>query len=132
MTCAQWSVEELLDLLGGSVDFKREEARRYAISLAELIEDRNRLAARVAELREQLQGARRAACIWVVGSGWGDGSGCGGSSQDTKSAAQRLQDKKDACLVLGWPVEEVWPEDKDEFGEFIESQGRDPVKENKE
>ena len=121
MTCDQWSVEELLGLLGDSVDFKGGEARRYATSLAALIEDRNRLAARVAELREQLQGARRAACIWVVYS-----------SQGTKSAAQRLQDKKDACLGLGWPVEEVWPEDKDEFGKFIESQGKDPVKENKE
>lgn len=129
MTCDEWSVEKLLDLLGDSVDFKGEEAAlRVAISLAELIKDRDRLATRVAELRAEieelrqgLKEARRQACIWAVIS-----------SEGTKSAAQRLQDKKAACLVLGWPVEEVWPEDKDVFGEFIESQGKDPAKEDKE
>jgi hypothetical protein len=78
-------------------------------------------AAEIEELRRQLKEARRQACIWAVISSGG-----------TKSAAQRLQDKKAACLVLGWPVEEVWPEDKDVFGEFIESQGKDPAKEDKE
>jgi hypothetical protein len=54
---------------------------------------------------------------------------CEGDAAEIEELRERL---KEARMAAGWPVEEVWPEDKDVFGEFIESQGKDPAKENKE